>query len=148
MAVAYLGADAGVDYPQVDWIERAREASGGPGPDIIFESVGGDVTMGSLQALAPLGQLVIYGALNIQRFQLGVPELLGLVFGNQSVTGYALAPLLTPERLKDGLAELFALAVTGRLKVTIGRTFPLEGAAEAHREIEGRRTTGKVVLVP
>ncbi|HZE88768.1 MAG TPA: quinone oxidoreductase [Verrucomicrobiae bacterium] len=143
-----LGADAGVDYPQVDWIERAREASGGPGPDIIFESVGGDVTMGSLQALAPLGQLVIYGALNIQRFQLGVPELLGLVFGNQSVTGYALAPLLTPERLKDGLAELFALAVTGRLKVTIGRTFPLEGAAEAHREIEGRRTTGKVVLVP
>jgi NADPH:quinone reductase len=143
-----LGADAGVDYTREDWVEQARAASGGAGPDIIYESVGGAVTKGSLAALAPLGRLVIYGALNIQSFDLGVPDLLGLIFKNQSLTGYALAPLLTPESLKAGLAELFDLAASGRLKVTIGGTFPLERVAEAHRALETRRTTGKVVLVP
>lgn len=143
-----LGAHAGVNYTRADWVEQARAASGGAGPDIIYESVGGAVTKASLQALAPLGQLVIYGALNIQSFQLGVPELLGLIFKNQSITGFAFAPLLTPESLKTGLAELFDLAVRGQIKVTISETFPLERAAEAHRALEGRRTTGKLVLVP
>ncbi len=143
-----LGADVGVNYARQDWVEQARAGSGGAGPDIIYESVGGAVTKASLEALAPLGELVIYGALNIQSFQLGVPELLGLIFKNQSITGFAVAPLLTPESVKTGLGELFDLAVGGRLKVTIGGTFPLERAGEAHRALEGRRTTGKVVLVP
>jgi NADPH2:quinone reductase len=143
-----LGADAGVNYAQADWVEQVRAACGEAGPDIVYESVGGAVTQASLGALAPLGELVIYGALNIQSFQLGIPELLVLIFKNQSVTGFALAPFLTPERLKAGLAELFDLAVSGQLKVTISGTFPLERAAEAHRALEGRRTTGKLVLVP
>lgn len=143
-----LGADAGVNYTQAHWVEQARAATAGAGPDIIYESVGGAVTKASLEALAPLGKLVIYGALNIQSFQLGGPELMGLIFKNQSVTGFALAPLLTPESLKMGLAELFDLAMHGQLKVTIAGTFPLERAAEAHRALEGRRTTGKIVLVP
>ena len=107
----------------------------------------GDVRIGRVEG-SPLGELVIYGALNIQSFQLGVPELLGLIFKNQSVTGFAVAPLLTAESLKTGLAELFELAVSGQLKVTIGGTYPLERAAEAHRALEGRCTIGKVVLVP
>ncbi len=146
--VRSLGADIGVDYTKPDWIERMRMANGGGGPDIIYESVGGAVTKACLDALAPLGELVIYGALNIQDFHLGVKELGGLIFKNQSVTGFALTPLLTPESLKTGLAELFDLAVRGQLKVTIGGTYPLECAAEAHRVLEGRHTTGKVVLVP
>ncbi len=143
-----LGADVGVNYTKADWVEQARAASGGAAPDIIYESVGGAVTRASLDALAPLGQLVVYGALNIQEFQLGVPELLGLIFKNQSVTGFAFAPLLTPERLRTGLAEMFELAVGGQLKVTIGGTYPLERAGEAHRALEGRSTTGKLVLIP
>jgi NADPH2:quinone reductase len=143
-----LGAHAGVNYTQADWVEQARTASGGNGPDIIYESVGGAVTNASLKALAPLGQLVIYGALNIQSFQLGVPELLGLIFKNQSVTGFAVAPLLTPEGLMTGLAELFELAMCGQIRVRISETFPLEHVAEAHRALEGRRTIGKLVLVP
>ena len=141
-----LGADAGVDYTRSDWVELARAASGGEGPDIIYESVGGGVTKVCLQALAPLGELVIYGALNIQGFQFGVPELIGVIFKNQSLTGFALPTLLTPEGVKAGLAELFDLAVRGQLKVTIGGTYPLERAADAHRALEERRTTGKLVL--
>jgi NADPH2:quinone reductase len=146
--VRSLGAEAGVDYTRSDWVEQARAASGGVGPDIIYESAGGDVTKGCLEALAPLGELVIYGALNIQGFQFGVPELLGVIFKNQSLTGFALPTLLTQDGLKSGLAELFDLTVRGALKVTIGGTYPLERAAEAHRALEGRGTTGKLVLVP
>jgi NADPH2:quinone reductase len=143
-----LGADLGIDYTQSDWVDALRALSGGTGPDIVYESVGTDVTMQSLAALAPGGEIVIYGALNIQRFQLGIPDLLGLIFKNQSLTGFALAPLLTAEGLKRSLAELFQLNATGELKVTIGGTYPLEGAADAHRALEGRGTTGKLVLVP
>ncbi len=143
-----LGADAGVNYTQPDWIKLARAASGGDGPNIIYESVGGAVTKASLEVLAPLGQLVIYGALNIQGFQFGVPELIGLIFKNQSLTGFALSTLVTPAELKAGLAELFDLTVRGELKVRIGGIHPLEHAAEAHRALEGRGTTGKLVLVP
>jgi NADPH2:quinone reductase len=110
--------------------------------------VGGDVTKGCLAALAPGGELVIYGALNIQGFEFGVPELLGIIFKNQSLTGFALLGLLNSEGLKAGLAELFDLAVRGELKVTVGATYPLEHAADAHRALEGRGSTGKLVLVP
>lgn len=143
-----LGADASVNYTQSDWVEQAHAASGGAGPDIIYESIGGSVTKACLEALAPLGQLAIYGALNIQDFQFGVPELIGLIFKNQSLAGFSLAPFLAPSGLKASLAQLFDLALRGQLKVTIGAIHPLEKAAEAHRALQGRGTTGKLVLVP
>lgn len=142
-----LGADAGVDYRTDAWIQEVRTATGGQGADIVYESVGGAVTMQALRALAPGGNLVIYGALNIQHFELGVPELLGLIFRNQSITGFATTPLLTPERVRTGLGHLFDLVGRGELRVTVGGTYPLARAADAHRAIEGRRTTGKIVLV-
>ncbi len=143
-----LGADAGVNYTKPDWIDDLRRVTDGIGPDIIYESVGGEVTGASLAALAPLGQIVIYGALNIQSFQLGVPDLLGLIFKNQSLTGFAFQPLLTPESLHSGLAELFDLVASGGLVVTIGGKFGLEEASKAHSALEGRGTRGKLVLVP
>ncbi len=136
-----LGADAGVDYTQADWGEGLL-------PDVIYESVGGQVTMESLRALAPLGQVVIYGALNIQQFQLGVSELLGLIFKNQSVTGFALTPLLTPAALRSALAALFDLAVRGEILVAIGGVFALKQAADAHRALESRNRRGKIILTP
>jgi NADPH2:quinone reductase len=142
-----LGADAGVDYSKPDWIDQLRAASGGAGPDIIYESAGGKITKDCLGALAPGGELVVYGALNIQSFDFGVQDLIGLIFKNQSLTGFALPTLLTPAGLKEGLAELFDLTVRGALKVTIGATFPLERATDAHRALESRGTTGKLVLV-
>ncbi|RVT96689.1 zinc-binding alcohol dehydrogenase family protein [Rhodovarius crocodyli] len=143
-----MGADAGVDYTRPGWTEELVAALGGHRPDIIYESAGGDVTRDSLQLLAPLGQIVIYGALNIQDFALGVPELLGLIFRNQSVTGFAVVPLLDAAALKADLGTLFGLVADGRLTVTIGGRFPLEQAAEAHRRMERRDTIGKLVLLP
>lgn len=143
-----LGADAAVDYTAPGWTERVREASGGVGPDVVYESVGGAVTMDSLRALAPRGVLVIYGALNIQSFALGVPELMQLIFRNQSLLGFASVPLLTPQRLREDLHELFGLVERGALRVRIGGRFRLGDAAEAHRLLGSRRAIGKLVLHP
>lgn len=142
-----LGADAGVDYTASDWAEALRRETDGAGPDIVYESVGGSVTRVALEALAPGGTLVVYGALNIQSFELGVPELVQLIFKNQSLTGFALPTLLTPDGMRSALEELFNLAQKGELVVTIGGRYPLERAAEAHRTLSRRETMGKLVLV-
>ncbi|MFA5949241.1 MAG: zinc-binding dehydrogenase [Hyphomicrobium sp.] len=143
-----LGADATIDYTVADWSQAVRELTGGRGADVIYESVGGAVTRESLKALAPLGQIVIYGSLNILDFNLGVPDLLGLIFQNQSITGFATVPLLTPQSLQEGLTRLFAMAVSGELKVTIGGVYPLQQAAAAHRALDSRQSRGKIVLAP
>jgi NADPH2:quinone reductase len=142
-----LGADAGVNYTTPGWTEELRRITDGNGPGIIYESVGHEVTTASLATLAPLGQIVIYGALNIQKFQLGVPELLGLIFKNQSLTGFAFATLLSPEGLRAGLNELFDLVINGKLTVTIGGRYPLAEASKAHIALEGRGTKGKLLLI-
>lgn len=146
--VLALGADAAVDYTASDWVERLREQTDGQGPDVVFESVGGAVTGQSLAALAPRGVLVIYGALNIQSFALGVPELKQLIFRNQALLGYAAVPLLTPPVLAADLAALFELTARGLLTPRFGGRFPLLQAAEAQRALESRQTVGKLVLHP
>ncbi|WP_296577985.1 zinc-binding dehydrogenase [Xanthobacter sp.] len=143
-----LGADAAVDYTVEGWSQAVRDVTEGHGADVIYESVGGAVTRESLKALAPMGQIFIYGSLNILDFNLGVPDLLQLIFQNQSVTGFATVPLLTPARLHQGLSSLFARATSGDIEVVIGGIYPLAEAGEAHRALETRQTRGKLVLVP
>jgi NADPH2:quinone reductase len=142
-----LGADHGVDYTKPDWTTVVRAMTDGNGPDVIYESVGGEVLKASLEVLAPFGEIVVYGALSFPHVQIREPELLGLIFKNQSITGFAIPTFLTPATLKTGLAELFDLVLRGELSVTIGGTYPLAEVADAHRAIEGRHTTGKLVLV-
>lgn len=143
-----IGADELVNYSQADWADVVKSASDGRGPDVIYESVGGAIVQDSLAMLAPGGQIAIYGALNIRGFQFGDDELRRMIFMNQSLTGFALAPLLTPDSLKRDLMDLFTLAVDGKLAVTIDSVFPLADASEAHRRLESRRSMGKVILVP
>jgi NADPH:quinone reductase len=143
-----LGADAGVNYTNEDWTCQLHDATDGAGPDIIYESVGGDITAKNLANLAHGGEMVIYGALNIHSFNLGVPELLGMIFKNQSVTGFALVPLLTPAELRSGMAEIFDLMASGALVVSIGGRFPMRDAGRAHAALEGRGTSGKLILLP
>lgn len=144
-AARVLGADLGVDYREPDWAARVKEGTGGCGADIVYDTVGGAVTRACLDALAPAGELV-FAALG--RYELTVAELEGMFFRNQSLKGFALLPLLTPEGLRADLAELFGLAAAGTLTVTVGGRYRLDQAAEAHQMLEDRRSTGKIVLVP
>ena len=144
-AARSLGADTGIDYREPGWAALVQETTGGRGADIVYDTVGGAVTKACLDALAPAGELV-FAALG--RFELTVAELEGMLFRNQSLKGFALLPLLTPETVRADLAELFALAASGALRVILDGHYRLDQAAEAHRALESRRSTGKVVLVP
>ncbi|RUV81643.1 zinc-binding alcohol dehydrogenase family protein, partial [Mesorhizobium sp. M5C.F.Ca.IN.020.14.1.1] len=126
------------------WPARVRKAAGGAGVDVVYDIVGGPVTAASLQALAPGGELV-FAALG--RYAIGAAELEAMITRNQSLRGFALLPLLSADGLRAGLSELFHLAASGQL-VTQGGRYPLDQAAEAHRSLEERRSTGKVVLIP
>lgn len=139
------GADAAVDYIKPDWPARVRDATGGEGADIIYDTVGGALTAASLQALAPSGELM-FAALG--RYALAASDVEAMIGRNQSLRGFALLPLLSPAVLRASLTELFQLAASGRLQVAIGGRFPLDQAGEAHRLLEERRSTGKVVLMP
>jgi NADPH2:quinone reductase len=133
-----LGADAAVGYD--DW--------SGLAPTLIYDSVGGDILTKCLDILGFKGTLVAYGALNLQSFALGVPELKRMVFGNQTFRGFAFGALIQHDRMRRDLADLFDLAVRGTLKVTVGGRYPLAQTADAHQALADRNTIGKLIIEP
>ncbi|RXT23644.1 NADPH:quinone oxidoreductase [Rhizobium leguminosarum] len=140
-----LGAEHAVDYMAPGWQEDVKRLTGGLGADIIYETVGDAFSRAALDALAPCGELVLAA---MGRFGLEAADVEHMLDDNQSIKGFSLLPLLTPQGVREDLAELFELAAAGALTVIDGGRFPLHQAAEAHRAIEGRRAVGKVVLVP
>ena len=142
-----LGADAAIDYTREDWPDAVRAETDGAGIDVIFDAGAGSPAA-SLDALAPGGELVIYGSLSLGSFALSGPELGPLIFKNATIRGFALPTLLTPEGLHAELPKLFDAAARGDLRVVQGGSYPLGRAGEAHRALESRASTGKLVLVP
>lgn len=138
-----LGADAAVNYRDEDWTGQVRHATQGRGADLVYEMVGGELTRRTLPALAPQGELV-FGALG--RFSLEKDDMEAMFAHNQSLRGFALLPLLSMESVRADLAALFEQAASGKLEVHIGGRYSLEEAAAAHRALESRTTTGKLVL--
>ena len=144
--VRELGADAAVDYRIAGWSDRVREATGGRGVDIAFEMVGGEVYNESLRTLAPGGHLIVYGcASGVQ----GAVEPERFVDHNWRQSGFNLAHYLQQHNAvwQQALGEVIGLLASGQLRVRTAKTFPLDRAAEAHRQLEARETTGKVVLL-
>ncbi len=140
-----LGADAAINYTEENWPEQVKQATGGKGPDIILEMVGGSITEQSLQCLAPFGRMVIYGAASNQIAQFTGVQ---LVYKNQAVIGYWLtAQMRRPDHITRAVMELMQYLIGGKLEIVVGQTFPLAAVAEAHKAIAERKTTGKVVLV-
>ncbi len=141
-----LGADVLIDYTEEDWPEKVREATGGRGADIILEMVGGDFLDKNLQCLAPWGRMVVFGAASGER---GTIDAMALLKKNHSVTGFYLPQVMSlPDLFVPSLREMMGWIGSGDLKLTLGTRYPLEKAAEAHADLEGRRTTGKLVLNP
>jgi NADPH2:quinone reductase len=140
-----LGADHAADYTAPGWQEDVKRLNGGLGADIIYETVGGAFSRAALDALAPCGELVLAA---MGRFGLEAADVERMLDDNQSIKGFSLLPLLTPQGAQEDLAALFELASAGALTVIDGGRFPLHQAPEAHRAIEERRAVGKVVLMP
>jgi NADPH:quinone reductase len=142
-----LGADVTINYVSGDFAAEARRQAGDAGVSLILESVGGEVFDRSLELLAPLGRLVVYG---VACGQPRAVQTSALLFENKTVAGFHLGELMAarPDLLAPSLAELLRLTSEGRLRPTIGQTFPLDQAAEAHRRLGQRETFGKLLLVP
>jgi NADPH2:quinone reductase len=139
--VVNLGADAGINYTEADWTKQVLDATGGKGADLIIEMVGGEIGKRNFECLAMKGTMIVYGAASGEDFQLSAVSLMGKM---HVVKGYNLN-LETPQNIGKFSGELMQNFAAGRLQVSVTE-FPLEQAVEAHRTIEGRKTTGKVVL--
>jgi NADPH2:quinone reductase len=148
---AQLAREAGaadvILYNETDFLEETRRLTGGAGVQVVYDSVGRTTFLKGLDCLAPRGMMVLYGQSSgpVEAFD---PQLL-----NQKGSLYLTRPTIahyvpTRGELLRRSAELLGWVKDGELRVRIGREFPLDSAAEAHAELEGRRTTGKVLLTP
>ena len=126
---------------------RVREITGGKGVPVVYDSVGRDTFMASLDSLAPLGLFVSFGNASgpVPPFDAGLLAQKGsLFFTRPTLASY----VTTPEELDAGAGELFDLLARGVIRRNEPKTFPLSDAAEAHKALESRQTTGSLVLIP
>jgi len=141
------GADAVCIYTRENFVEAVRAFTGGRGVDVAYDAIGKDTFDGTLASLRPRGMFVSYGNSSgpVAPFApLVLAQKGSLFFTRPTLAHYT----LTTAELQARTGELFGWVESGALKVRIGATYPLAQAAEAHRALEGRQTTGKVLLVP
>lgn len=141
------GADEVVVYSRDNFTTAARAFTGGRGVDVVYDAVGKDTFAGSLDSLRPRGMFVSFGNASgaVPPF---APLLLmqkgSLFFTRPTMAHYA----QTTAELRARTDDLFGAVLAGKLNVRIGATYPLAAAADAHRALESRATTGKVLLLP
>jgi NADPH2:quinone reductase len=141
------GANHVVRYTERDFAEAVREISGGRGADVVYDSVGQSTFEGSLACLRPRGLLVLFGQSSgpVPPFDLGRLNAMGSLFVTRPSLAHYTADRAELE-LRAG-AVLGSVAA-GDLTLRIGGEYPLTEAAEAHRALEARQTTGKLLLLP
>jgi NADPH:quinone reductase len=150
-AKAQLAKQAGVDdiilYTQQDFLAEVKKLTDGRGVEVVYDSVGATTFDKSLDCLRPRGHLVLFGQSSgpVPPFDPGKLAAKGSLFLTRpSLAHYT----LTRAELLQRSGDLFDWIATGKLQLRIEKTLPLAQAAEAHRLLEGRKTTGKLVLIP
>lgn len=141
------GADHVIDYSREDFATRVRQITGGEGVDVVYDGIGRATFEGSLDSLRPFGHFVSFGSASgpIPPFDITTLALKGSL--------YATWPLL-PQHLARREAmlamskDLFDVVASGAVRIPVHARLPLAEAAEAHRRLEGRETTGAMVLLP
>lgn len=141
------GAWATIDYTKENFVERVKELTNGAKCPVVYDGVGKDTWEGSLDCVQPRGLLVSFG--NASGPVTGVNLAILAQKGSLYVTRPALMMHLVPRsRLEASSEELFDLMLRGKIKVGIDRRYPLADAAQAHRDLAARRTTGSSLLIP
>jgi NADPH2:quinone reductase len=143
--VREAGAELAILYGREDFAKAVREATGGRGVDVVYDSVGRDTFEGSLASLRPRGLVVLFGQSSgvVPPFDLGRLNALGSLFVTRPSLAHYTA---TREELELRAGEVLAAVAAGTLRVRVGARFPLADARRAHEALESRGTTGKVVL--
>ncbi|NBX44590.1 MAG: quinone oxidoreductase [Gammaproteobacteria bacterium] len=130
-----------------DIVARTRALTKGAGVRVVYDSVGAKTFMASLDCLAPLGMMVSYGNASGPPPVMSPMELAkrgSLFLTRPSLFAY----IAKREDLDAAARELFSVVKSGKVKLRIGQTYPLSEAAQAHRDLEARKTTGSTVLLP
>lgn len=141
------GCDHVIVSREDDIAKRVREITGGTGVPVVYDSVGRDTFMASINALAPLGMLVSFGNASgpVPAFE---PALLAqkgsLFFTRPTLATYT----ATPELLSKSAQALFSVLESGAVKVAAPRSYPLARVADAHTALQSRATTGSIILTP
>ncbi len=141
------GCDAAIDYSREDWPQAFMRATGGRKARVVYDSVGRDTFMKSLDCAAPFGLVVVYGGASGPAPAID-PDLLnrkGCLF----LTRPSVFPHnAEPATFRANAADVFAAIAAGQVRATIGARFALDQAPAAHRAAEARATTGAILLVP
>ena len=144
--VQKFGADRVINYEREDFAAEAMKITDGRGVDLILDAVGKPTFEKGLRCLAPLGHLIVYGRAGGAPGPVNPLELFGKSI---KVSGFAVTMMYAlTEHHRRALDDVFRLEREGKLTVPIGGRFPLADAVEAHRFLESRRSTGKLLLVP
>jgi len=141
------GADAIINYTRDKFADEVLRLTDGRGVDLILDAVGKPTFEEGLRCLAPFGHLALYGRSGGATDPLNVATLSPK---SVKVSGFSL-PTITrnfPDKTRESAERCFALLREGKLKMHIGKIFPLAEAAEAHRYLESRQSTGKLLLIP
>ncbi len=141
------GCDHAINYRTEDFAERVREITGGRGVDVVYDGVGRATFDKGLDCLRPRGLMVSFGNAS------GVVSIPDLTVLSRKGSLYVTRPttasyFATPEAMRKAAAAVFDAILTGKVNVRVSHTYPLAEAAEAHRALEGRETTGSIVLLP
>jgi NADPH2:quinone reductase len=128
-------------------VERVKAITKGKGVPVVYDGVGKDTFSSSLDCLQPLGLMVSFGNASgaVPPFNAGILAQKGSLFLTRPTLATYTA---TRADLVKAAAELFAVVKSGKVKITINQTYPLRDAAQAHRDLEARKTTGSTVLIP
>jgi len=142
-----LGADDALVQGRDDIAKRVREITGGVGADVVYDGVGKDTWGGSLDALRPLGMMVSYGNASgaVPPISPLVLAQKGSLFLTRPTLGHYVA---TPDLLDETARDLFFVLESGAVKIAPPTRYALADAAQAHRDLEARTTTGSLVLTP
>ncbi|MSO64693.1 MAG: quinone oxidoreductase [Alphaproteobacteria bacterium] len=144
LAVAH-GCDHVINYAKEDFAARVRAITGGAGLPVVFDSVGRDTFMKSLDCLRPRGLMVTFGQSSgpVEPLNTSVLSAKGSLFLTRPTLGHYTA---TRDELLACAEDLFAVVRKGAVKIEVNQTYALRDAAQAHRDLEARRTTGSTVL--
>ncbi|MBE0693869.1 MAG: quinone oxidoreductase [Aquamicrobium sp.] len=136
-----------VNYRETDFVKAVAEITGGRKCDVVYDSVGKDTFDGSLDCLRPRGMLVSFGQSSgpVPPFNLGILSQKGSLFLTRPTL---FAYIATRAELEESAAALFEVVRSGAVKIRVNQRYPLSEAAQAHADLEGRRTTGTTVLIP
>jgi NADPH:quinone reductase len=141
------GAAYAIDYTQEDFAARVKDITGGKGVKVVYDSIGKDTWEGSLNCLRPFGLMACFGNASgpAPSFAPGLLAAKGSLYVTRQTLFTHIATREATQQMAD---ELFDVVLKGQVKIRIDQRYPLAEVAQAHRDLEARKTTGSTVLMP